>query len=179
MFCPKCGMNCGEANFCPKCGTQLQQAAQESKQTVWKLGMPCPHCGGTQLEGKHCAFCGAQLMLDEPEVNAKEKKRFNVPLGIYQGPYGYLRLRENDLVIKNKDMRECTIPYELIEYVKYTERSFWCWGRLTIRWKGNSYLPLPDTYAKELKDETTICHKYEDTDVFISIYHALKDLIEE
>ena len=181
MFCPNCGKDCKDANFCPKCGTQLQQAVSPAVQSVWQVGMPCPHCGGTKLDGNNCAFCGAQLIVDIEPKEKIETKWSKIPLGVYEDldRRGYLKLKEDCLVLKNGRKREYTIPYDQITGLEFTRGKFFSAGRLTIRWSGNDYVPFPKSYSAALLDETTFfCHEWDEEKIF-SIYHAIRDCIQE
>lgn len=176
MFCPNCGNNCADANFCPKCGTKLAQQAKQP--AVWSVGQPCPHCGGTKLEGNNCAFCGAQLTVDKPEPQGK--KYFGIPYGTYEGVDGYIILREDALIIKNRETEERTVPYEKINEVYYVPAKFLSFPRITIRWEGNKACPLPEgSYVRPYFDDTTLFHYHENKAIFFRIFHALKDIAEK
>ena len=175
MFCPNCGKDCGSAKFCPECGQKLQgKFEQEQKSPVWSVGMPCPHCGGTKLDGNNCAFCGAQLVLPEDIENHKHDKCDLIPYGIYQGVYGYLKLREEYLVIQNSKGPEVTIPYDEIEEILHYPDRMFRFACLCIRWKGNAYKPLPEWYEVR-NDETSFVAHVGDEDLLFQIYHALID----
>ena len=178
MICPKCGYDCGNAKFCPECGEKLLgKTVNDSNAQVWSVGMPCPHCGGTKLDGNCCAFCGVQLIAEVRNKSPKKMAWGNIPLGAHQVVDGYLKLKEDVLVMKNTYTRECVIPYETIVGVEYTEPRALLFGYLTIRWKENAHRPFPANYSEAMYDETTVRHKVGDDVLFFQIYHAIKDYI--
>ena len=171
MFCPNCGKDCGSAKFCPECGQKLQgKFEQEQKSPVWSVGMPCPHCGGTQLEGNHCAFCGAQL---EEDISPLKDQHMDIPYGVYRCYYGYLELKKDVLIIKNKHTPEISFPYISIAKVKYTPMTRLKFGYLSIRTKADADKPFPDSYVNAMRDDTTVLHYVQDEKIFRLIYRAL------
>ena len=171
MFCPNCGKDCGSAKFCPECGQKLQgKPEKEQKSSVWSVGMPCPHCGGTKLDGGCCAFCGAQL---EKDVSSFEDQRLDIPYGVYKCFYGYLELKKDVLIIKNKHTPEVSFPYTSIAKIKYTPMTRFKFGYLSIRTKADSDKPFPDSDLEAMKDETTVLHYSRDENLFRFIYRVL------
>ncbi len=168
MFCPNCGKDCGDANFCSACGQKLPLNAEK--------GTHDPHLGNTKPKGNSCPFCGAHLNGDGSNPN--RRKYFFVPYGAYEGAHGYIKLREDELVIKNRFTNERTIPYEKIVDVRYYEVKGLHWPRLTIRWEQNKDLPIPEEYWSAFSDETTVFHYVRDKAIFFQIFHAIRDIAE-
>ena len=173
MFCPNCGKDCGSAKFCPECGTKLPQAAK--KDAVWQVGIPCPNCGGNRLEGNYCAFCGTQMLLGTLDSN-RSSNTTEIPLGIYEGCNGRLKLEENAVtLIRNHGSRSFSIRNmyayltKLIYYRPRGSRN----GYLTIRWIGNTDFPMPDISELET-DASTLAFSAERDLVFYHIYSLLK-----
>jgi hypothetical protein len=99
-----------------------------------------------------------------------------IPLGIYEGCNGRLKLEENAVtLIRNHGSRSFSIRNmyayltKLIYYRPRGSRN----GYLTIRWTGNTDFPMPDISELET-DASTLAFSAECDLVFYHIYSLLK-----
>ena len=118
MFCPNCGTDCREAKFCPECGTDLRE---------WNgAGGAAPSDVGGIDE-----FAAA----------------FDIPIGRYDGTFGYVELREAEMLVYKKVLfktLETAIPYTDIAAVAYQKAEGLGSGFLSVRSRQERFVPLPD-----------------------------------
>ena len=118
MFCPNCGTDCREARFCPECGTDLRE---------WNgAGGAAPSDVGGIAE-----FAAA----------------FDIPIGRYDGTFGYVELREAEMLVHKKVLfktMETAIPYTDIAAVAYQKAEGLGSDFLSVRSRQERFVPLAD-----------------------------------
>lgn len=145
--------------------------------------MICPYCDSlirTLPDSRTCPQCGAPLgSCIEETRKPKQKLVFpDPPIGIYRCGDVYMQFGENSVRIRkeypNPMKTDRVIPFHEIVAVKYTAGESFKPGMLSIRDKGNMYVPFPSSFKESMKDSGTVVVHKRDNDEYYRIYLFLK-----
>ena len=120
--------------------------------------MFCPNCGNDCATMKFCPMCGTKLPQKGEEVQAAERRVWEIPVGVYKTISGHIALGPTWVEIYNKSKKHTArFPFTQLTGVSYgrIRNRFKC-GFAAIRWEGNRDLPIPKSYGEALRDATSI-----------------------
>jgi len=123
--------------------------------------MFCPNCGNDCATMKFCPMCGTKLPQKSEEVQAAERRVWEIPAGVYKTFGGYIALGPTWMEIHKKkslNSKDHTIkfPYTQLTGVSYGRNHGLDGGFAAVRWEGNRDLPMPKNFGEALWDATSI-----------------------
>ena len=136
--------------------------------------MFCPNCGNNCSDANFCPKCGTKLPQKGEEVQAAERRVWEIPVGVYKTFGGHIALGPTWMEIhkkKNLKSKDHTIkfPYTQLTGVSYARNNGLEGGFASIRWKENCHLPMPKNFNEAFRDATSIQIAFSDDLLFYHI----------